>query len=72
MAHKTSIRGRQVPPALRAAATALIEELGGDDKQAAKAIGIGRNTLSRALAGLPVLNGNVALLEIYFPEAVEK
>jgi len=63
-------RGRPVSDALRAAAAALVDEVG--DVDAAQDIGIGRNTLSRALAGLPILNGNRALLERRFPSAVAK
>jgi hypothetical protein len=63
-------RGKPISTALREAATALVQQLG-SDKLAAQEIGIGRNTLARALAGLPVLNGNHHLLRQRFPEAVD-
>ena len=61
-------RGRPCPLELADAARARAEEIG--DRRTAKEIGMGRATLSRALAGQLLAEGSIALLERRFPDAV--
>lgn len=61
---KQVVRGVPADGHLRRRVRALVGELG--DKQAARAIGIGRATLSRLLAELPLAPGTFALIREYF------
>ena len=60
---KSAIRGVPADSDLRILARAVVTRLG--DKEAAKEMGIGRATLSRVLAQLPVAPGTFALLREY-------
>lgn len=64
MQRKTTKRGIPADSDIRVRVRSLVGEVG--DKEAAKAIGIGRATLSRLLAELPLAPGTFALIREYF------
>jgi hypothetical protein len=60
-------RGTEPPDRLRQAAQDLVDELG--DRAAALELRMARGTLSRVLAGQPLNEGTLALLELRFGRA---
>jgi len=67
MKRKQVKRGVPADGALRERARKLVSEIG--DRDAALAMKIGRATLSRLLAELPLAPGTFALVREYFAEA---
>lgn len=64
---KSAIRGVPADADLRDRVRAVVARDG--DKEAAKSMGIGRATLSRVLAELPVAPGTFALLREYLAKS---
>lgn len=61
---RQKVRGTPPPQRLRDAAAVLVGEIG--DREAARALKMARGTLSRVLAGQPLNEGTLALLELHF------
>lgn len=67
MKRKPAIRGVPANGEMRDRVRSIVAQLG--DKRAAREIGIGRATLSRVLAELPVSAGTFALMREYFDKS---